>query len=457
MPAAGEATTTIVKPDGTGDFPTIQAAIDAALEGDIIELTDGTFTGDGNRDMDYLGKAITVRSQGGNPETCLIDCEGSQSEPHGAIEFSGGEGASSILEGITIRGAYPAGIICDSSSPTLYNCRFRDNLGSALGLNHSQSSIIGCQFLNNASDFGGAGINWANSSGSITDCVFEENTALVGAGLFCQWASPTISGCSFVGNAATLTGGAIAGQSSSSHVSNCSFSSNTAGEAGGAIRFHYDAPILEDLVCEGNSAGEVGGAMSIEDVEGSIVRRCVLRENSAPAGAGLHGAGEITVDQCAFVGNAAGQYGGGMISDGPVVVTACTFVGNAAPGGGSGVWGGGENALSMEKTQIVFGEQGAAVRCPSSIELVCCDIYGNADGDWVGCIEDQYGVNGNISEDPLFCDPENGDFAIRSDSPCAPFSPPNEECDLIGAFPVGCNPPSATMLTTWGKIKATYN
>ena len=40
VPAA--ATTYIVRPDGTGDFPTIQTAIDAAIDGDIIELTDGT-------------------------------------------------------------------------------------------------------------------------------------------------------------------------------------------------------------------------------------------------------------------------------------------------------------------------------------------------------------------------------------------------------------------------------
>jgi hypothetical protein len=83
-------------------------------------------------------------------------------------------------------------------------------------------------------------------------------------------------------------------------------------------------------------------------------------------------------------------------------------------------------------------------------------VYGNAGGDWVGCIEDQYGINGNISEDPLFCDPETGDFRLQEGSPCGPFSPPNEECDLIGAWPVGCGPPTATQQTTWGRIKAAY-
>ena len=47
----------VVSPDGTGDFPTIQAAINGAADGDIVELTDGTFIGAGNRDIDFLGKA----------------------------------------------------------------------------------------------------------------------------------------------------------------------------------------------------------------------------------------------------------------------------------------------------------------------------------------------------------------------------------------------------------------
>lgn len=49
-----------------------------------------------------------------------------------------------------------------------------------------------------------------------------------------------------------------------------------------------------------------------------------------------------------------------------------------------------------------------------------------------------YGINGNISEDPLFCDPEAENYHLQEGSPCAAFTPPNEECDLIGAFPVGC-------------------
>jgi hypothetical protein len=107
IPAA--ATTYVIRPDGTADFPTIQAAIDAATDGDVIELTDGTFTGEGNRDIDYLGRAITIRSQSGNPEACAIDCEGSETEPHRGFYFHSGEGLDSILDGVTITHGYAPG------------------------------------------------------------------------------------------------------------------------------------------------------------------------------------------------------------------------------------------------------------------------------------------------------------------------------------------------------------
>ncbi|HXS08850.1 MAG TPA: hypothetical protein VN852_02595, partial [Candidatus Krumholzibacteria bacterium] len=50
LPATVLAATWTVKPDGTGDSPSIKAAILAASNGDVILLTDGTFSGAANRD-----------------------------------------------------------------------------------------------------------------------------------------------------------------------------------------------------------------------------------------------------------------------------------------------------------------------------------------------------------------------------------------------------------------------
>ena len=64
-----------VDDDGSADFDTIQAAIDAAFDGDVVLVAPGTYAGDGNRDIDFGGKAITVKSEAG-PESCIIQCGG---------------------------------------------------------------------------------------------------------------------------------------------------------------------------------------------------------------------------------------------------------------------------------------------------------------------------------------------------------------------------------------------
>ena len=68
------ADTIYVNWDGSGDYITIQEGIDAAVGGDEVVVADGTYTGDGNRDIDFMGKAITVKSENG-AEDCIIDCE----------------------------------------------------------------------------------------------------------------------------------------------------------------------------------------------------------------------------------------------------------------------------------------------------------------------------------------------------------------------------------------------
>ncbi len=88
---AARATTWFVTPDGSGDAPTIQAAIDSASSGDVIELADGVYTGYGNRDLSNMEKRILLKSASGNPEACIIDLQGSPTDPHWGISiFEGG-------------------------------------------------------------------------------------------------------------------------------------------------------------------------------------------------------------------------------------------------------------------------------------------------------------------------------------------------------------------------------
>lgn len=110
---------------------------------------------------------------------------------------------------------------------------------------------------------------------------------------------------------------------------------------------------------------------------------------------------------------------------------------------------------------IAFSEHGDAVHCSDTVGdstpvLTCCDVYGNAGGDRVGCVADQYSIKGNFSADPLFCHDANPDeqHSLHEGSPCLPESSP---CGvLVGALGLGCGPVSAVEDMTWGAVKAVF-
>jgi len=59
-----------------GSYTTIQAAINAANNGDTVWVADGIYTGPGNKNLTWSGKHITVKSENG-PSNCIIDCQNS--------------------------------------------------------------------------------------------------------------------------------------------------------------------------------------------------------------------------------------------------------------------------------------------------------------------------------------------------------------------------------------------
>ena len=111
-------------------FPTIQEAINNAKDGDIVVVENGIYTEDGNKNISFLGKAITVISENGADLT-IIDCNHSG---RGFI-FENEEDSLSVLDGFTItngevKESSGGGIYLHNSSPTMKNVIITDNKAS---------------------------------------------------------------------------------------------------------------------------------------------------------------------------------------------------------------------------------------------------------------------------------------------------------------------------------------
>lgn len=412
--AAGAASETwLVAPDGTGDAPTIQAAVDSCEDGDIVALADGTFRGAGNRDVDWRDKSITVRSASGHAASCVVDCEGSESDPHRGFLFGSASKSPSALEGVTITGGwfdespYGAAVLCGGgSSPGIRFCVFRGNRGSAVSCIEASAPVI-------------------------EDCVFRDNSGWRGAGLASVFASPVVRRCSFRENASEWGGGAFFGHTGRSVFTECEFVANSSLIGGAIDLFPTTGLACIDCLFLDNVAGESGGIFAL---------MC-----------------STSVQGCVFAGNQALSSSAGAITFGKTSYTeidGCVFWGNGGP---LGTLLCGEYRASITSTIIAGGTEGPSISVDGIVELACCDIFGNAGGDWVPGIADQEGVQGNFSADPLFCDPGAGDFTLRSDSPCLPDQHPGEDdCGLIGVHGEGCSGPTAVERTTWGGVKSIW-
>jgi len=256
------ATTYIVTPDGTGDFPTIQAALDAVSGGDVIELADGTFAGPGNRDLDYHGKAITVQSSSGAPDLCIIDCGGSQTQPHRGFHFHSSETGTSRLDGVTVTNGYAVGtgpdawggaILCYYSSPTITHCVLEDNIagqdGGGIMASYGSPALSGCTIRRNLAGWGGGVLLWGGNA-QLTDCRIEDNEALSnGGGVYCT------TGCTagftrvtFCGNTTNGKGGAIVCNTCSPTFSQCTSTDNEAGAGSGVWTLGNAQPVFDHTI-----------------------------------------------------------------------------------------------------------------------------------------------------------------------------------------------------------------
>ncbi len=470
--------------------PTIAAALAASTAGDTVVVSCGTYFEHGLS----LKSGVTLRGATGQPACVTIDAQGL-----GRVLDAAGVDSTCRVTGLTIQGGVAVtggffangggGLRAVDSSVRVRDCIFAGNravFGGGAGVLRGAPSFTSCVFDSNRAD----GTDWAaggglfcrdaepvldtcsftrndsaaddtpgdgggifsDASGLVaTDCSFVANTAEAGAGGFYSYSSdrPSLFRCTFSGNVANA-GGAMYLETSIGGLVDCVFEENTAANGGALFLAFNAAPRFEGCTFTSNHATPFGGG-AIDAFRGSPeIVGCTFTGNSAGTFGGalrIEGQSALEMQGCFLRGNAAGSQGGGLHVAGPATasVAASTFHANGAPTGG-GVYVGGTSSTTIARTIVTASAQGSALACAGSaqVSLVECDLFGNAGGNWVGCIAGQNGTLGNFSADPLYCGIASGVATLRMpDSPCLPENAPGGA--LVGAFDAGCGcPGSAT-------------
>ncbi len=392
-PGPGDPTVSDPNEDGSAAHPfdAIQEGMDAAQPGDEVVLADGTYMGVGNRDLDFGGKAITVRSANGDPGACIIDCENSGR----GFYFHSGEGTGSTLVGLTITngnapwnpGASNGGAVyCTQSIPTLTDCRISGNRAA-----------------------NGGGI-FCDSSGDATldNCTINENTADEnGGGMYCTSSDPTLTGCIISGNLAS-------GQY------------NPGEDDGGGVYCDHSSPTLSDCAISGNRAANDGGGIFCSPYSNPTLTNCTISGNAATAsyddgdddGGGVYCSANSspTFVNCTIANNIAEHHGGGIYcppSSSPTL-TNCTISANFAETNGGGLYCYSTSPTPNVTNCVVWHNGPQAMYVPSGSPLV---TYSNIES---GTGQPWFGI-GCIDSDPLLTPA----LHLSIDSPCRDSGDPN--------------------------------
>jgi hypothetical protein len=349
-------------------YATLEAAIDAAVEGDEIELAPGTYAPASTNGIRLNGKAITIRSQNPDDEaivkSTIVD-SGTQT----GFRLNGKETPATVIAGLTFRGY---GVFCDGSSPTIRNCRF-DHV--SVGINYySQARVIGCIIW--GSD---AGIKIWDSSPILENCEIYENgreMASAVGGIYCtgSQSDALITNCIIRNNISTCYAAGIVcqnGAKASVYSSTLENNRENAVDGGGGAVNLYNCIIRNNQ----------GGAVVSDD--GDIVN-CLVTANYSGLG---YCDGRIV--NCTIANNQyTGQYSGSGLATCRGQIINCI------------VWGNGDHGVISEGTQI-GGEAGGTF-------FNCC-IQG-----WSG----KYPGTGNFSADPGFVNPSGNNYALQPSSIC---------------------------------------
>ena len=336
---------TIYVPD---DYPTIQDAIYAATQGDMVIVRSGTYY-----ENVFHVKEITVVSENG-PEDTIID----GGQLGSVVRFGVGVGADAILDGFTITNGWGewisdihsfegGGVLCYSSSPTIRNNVITDNQNGAVFCFDS-SSMIDSNVVAHNDAYGILAMLWYGSSCSVT---IKQNVVLKnsGIGIECAsgWDNPMWS--AITNNIVTEnnnSGISVTGDKGLATIANNVISGNTETNGGGGISFWTATAVVVNNSIVGNSAKWGGGIMCI-DLSDVTISNTILWENRASEYGqeilvgGWPTVSQVTISDSDVKGGQSSVYvdqgstlnwGSGMIDENPLFFVNGHWDDNGTPG-----------------------------------------------------------------------------------------------------------------------------
>ena len=278
--------------NGSATYPykTIQSGIDAAANGETVLVEDGTYAGTGNKNLQWTGRHIAVKSKNGYGH-CTIDCE----EVGQAFLFDNtGQNASDSVEGFSMRkgNAYYGGaVFCRSTSPTIRNNLFSGNTARFGGSIYcwTASPVIRNNVFcgNSVTEGGGAIVCYSSSSPLIEGNVITDNSAVGdGGGIsISNSSSPTLVANTISANRSAYAGAAIyCGINSSALVSNNVIAGNVARFYGAVFCDSGVTPELDNNTIAGNKTDIHGGALCCARSSSPVLTNCILWGNRASRG-----------------------------------------------------------------------------------------------------------------------------------------------------------------------------
>jgi len=409
----GESVVLTVCPAGPPDcqYDSVQAAVDAAGEEDLLKVAAGVYTGMQSRPVPpgyllppasgtitqvvYLDKTLIIR--GGYTAPGFADPPDPEANPttldaqaQGRVLFIVGS-VSPVIEGLRFTGGDAGGlggsywghgdagggVFVMGTAATISNSRIVSNtaqFGGGLYLESSSGTLAGNTIAANSATQRGGGVQLHEGTATLTENTIVANTAGSGGGLYLWSSHATLDRNVVMGNEAS-SGGGLYLYYGDDRLSENVISANTGNNDAGGLYLMYSQASLSGNTVQDNTAAFDGGGLYLEESQASLKGNAVLSNTANIDGGGLYlmasdailggniisgnissmnGGGVALVQSVAVLSgnristNTALQGGGVYLEDSPAIIAGNSISGNTLYGDGSLGWGAGLSLWSSD-------------------------------------------------------------------------------------------------------------